>query len=244
MTVQHWDLRLALQREGAWARRGIVEDFAAFAEELARRYGDRVAHWMVFNEPASVLGHTVTGLHTRYGPHPVEALETIHHINLACAEAGRRMRNVPGSDARIGAANVATVASPLETDDPRTQRAQRAYEAMAVRVFMDPPGGLGYPFEDAPLLRPLKRYVEDGDMEAVAFDYDFMGMQYYGPIPLKRAPIPSLGGVPTMVERGAEDNVRSAVGLPVEPRGLLQTLRRYRDHPPVAAWSSPRTASG
>ena len=105
-----------------------VEDFAAFAAELARRYGDRVEHWMVFNEPTSVLGHTISGLHTRYGPNPVEALKTIHHINLACAEAGRRMRDVLADDARIGTANVTTVASPLETDDPKLRRAQRAYE--------------------------------------------------------------------------------------------------------------------
>ena len=36
LTVHHWDLPLALEREGGWARRGIVEDFAAFAEQLAR----------------------------------------------------------------------------------------------------------------------------------------------------------------------------------------------------------------
>ncbi len=231
VTVHHWDLPLALQQEGAWARRGIVEDFAAFAEELARRYGDRVRRWMVFNEPSSVLGHTITGVHTRYGPHPIEALKTIHHINLACAEAGRRMRAVLGDKAQIGTANVVTTASPLETDDPRMLRAQRAYEAMTVRIFMDPPGGLGYPFGDAPLLRPLERYIEDGDLESATFAYDFMGMQYYGPIPLKRAPIPGLGAIPTMVERGAEANVRSAVGLPVEPKGLLKILRQYRDHP-------------
>ena len=104
---------LALQQEGGWARRGIVEDFAAFAEAVAERYGDRVKHWMVFNEPFSVFGHIAIGVHARYGPHPFEALQSVHHMNLACAEAGRRMRAVLDDDAQIGTTNVFTVAAPV-----------------------------------------------------------------------------------------------------------------------------------
>ena len=77
----------------------------------------------------------------------------------------------------------------------------------------------------------MKRYIEDGDLDDVVFDYDFMGVQYYGPIPFKKSPIPRLGGYPVPSLRDAEVNVRSAVGLPVEPKGLLVVLRRYQDHP-------------
>jgi beta-glucosidase len=231
VTVHHWDMPLALQQEGGWARRGIVEDFAVFAEAVADRFGDRVKNWMIFNEPLSVLGQILSGLHTRYGPHPVEALKSIHHINLACAEAGRRMRAVLDDDAQIGATNVFTVAAPFDHDDERLQRTQRAFEALLVGAFVDPPGGRGYPFAATRVLAPMKRYIEDGDLDSVVFDYDFMGVQYYGPIPFKRSPIPGLGGFPVPSLADAEVNIRSAVGLPVEPRGLLEVLRRYQDHP-------------
>lgn len=231
VTVHHWDLPLALQREGGWARRGIVEDFAAFAEAVAERYGDRVKHWMIFNEPFSVIGHILTGIHTRYGLHAAEALKSIHHINLACAEAGRRMRAALGDDARIGTTNVFTVAAPFDTDDEKLLRTQAALEAIFVGVYVDPPGGLGYPFEATRLLRPMRRYIEDGDLDDVVFDYDFMGVQYYGPIPFRKAPVPGIGGFPVPSLKDAEVNMRSAVGLPVEPKGLLEVLRRYRDHP-------------
>jgi beta-glucosidase len=231
VTVHHWDMPLALQREGGWARRGVVEDFAALAQAVAERYGDRVRHWMVFNEPLSVIGQIMTGIHTRYGPHPAQALRSIHHVNLACAEAGRRMRHVLGDDARIGTTNVFTVAAPFDPDDERLRRSQAGLEALLVRSFLDPPGGRGYPFEATRVLTPLKRSIEDGDMEAVVFDYDFMGVQYYGPIPFRRSPVPGLGGFPVPSLADAEVNVRSAVGLPVEPRGLVEVLRRYRDHP-------------
>jgi beta-glucosidase len=231
VTVHHWDLPLALQREGGWTRRGIVEDFADFAAAVAERYGDRVRHWMVFNEPFSVLGHVLTGVHGRFGPHPFAGLASAHHINLACAEAGRRMRDILPSGAEIGTANVFTLPSPYASEDPKMQRAAKAYEALTVGIFVDPPAGLGYPFDATPLLRPLRRYIREGDLEAVAFDYDFQGIQYYGPVPLKRAPIPGLGAIPWPGVSEAEAAIYSAVGVPVEPGGLLEILRRYRNHP-------------
>jgi beta-glucosidase len=231
VTVHHWDMPLALQQEGGWARRGIVEDFADFAEAVAVRYGDRVKEWMIFNEPFSVVGHILTGIHTRYGPHLAEALKSIHHINLACAEAGRRMRAVLGDDARIGTTNVFTVAAPFDHDDEKLRRSQQALEALFVGVYIDPPAGLGYPFEATRLLRPMQRWIEDGDLDDVVFEYDFMGVQYYGPIPFRRSPIPGIGGLPWPSLKDAEINIKSAVGLPVEPKGLLEVLRRYQDHP-------------
>ncbi|MCB1262367.1 MAG: family 1 glycosylhydrolase, partial [Acidimicrobiales bacterium] len=172
VTVHHWDLPLALQREGGWTRRGIVDDFAAFAEEVARRYGDRVKHWMVFNEPLSVVGHIAAGIHGRIGPHPMAALASLHHMNLACAEAGRRMRAVLGAEASIGTTNVFSLGAPFDATGSQ-RRMQRAIEALTVDAFLDPAAGRGYPFDDSPFLRPLRRYVRDGDLEAAAFDYDF-----------------------------------------------------------------------
>lgn len=228
VTVHHWDLPLALQRKGGWARRGIVEDFAEFAAAVAARYGDRVRHWMVFNEPLSVIGHIAGGIHGRLGPHPLEALGSLHHMNLACAEAARRMRDVLGPDAQIGTTNVVTLCAPFDATG-RQRRAQRTLEALLVDAFMDPAAGRGYPVEDSVLLRPIRRFVRDGDLEAARVDWDFMGIQYYGPIPTR--PAPGLGAVPVPRLRTAEADVRSAVGIPVEPDGLLEVLRRYRGHP-------------
>jgi len=228
LTIYHWDLPLALQREGGWTRRGIVEDFADYAQAVAEHYGDRVKHWMIFNEPLSVIGFEAIGAITRRGPHPLKALASMHHMNLACAEAGRRLREVLSDDARIGTTNVFVLCAPFDATG-RQRRAQRAIEALVVDSFLDPPAGRGYPFEDSPFLLPLRRYVRDGDLEEAAFDYDFMGVQYYGPIPTTKVPL--LGAVPTPKLETAEANVRSAVGVPVEPEGLLELLRRYSHHP-------------
>jgi len=193
LTVHHWDLPQALWLEGGWTRRGIVEDFAAFAEQLAVRFGDRVKNWMVFNEPLSVMGQIAGGIfEDRLGPRPLKALQSMNHLNLACAEAGRRMRAALPEGHKIGTTNVVTLCAPFDATG-RLKKAQRTLEALTVDAFLDPAGGLGYPFEESVFLRPLKRYVQDGDLEACAFDYDFMGVQYYGPTPMKSVPL--VGGL-------------------------------------------------
>ncbi len=228
--MHHWDLPLALWQQGGWSRRGIIEDFAVFAQRCAEHFGDRVRRWMVFNEPASVAGFLLLGLLDRRGLHLDRTLRSVHHMNLACAEAARRMRDVLGPDADLGTTNVMSVAHPYEPTDERTARRKRAFEALSVGIFMDPAGGRGYPFEASRLLRPLRRHIRDGDLEAATFPYDFMGVQYYGPLVcLHRLPV--VGAVPTRRVPDAEANVRSAVGIPQDAEGLLWTLRAYSEHP-------------
>lgn len=141
------------------------------------------------------------------------------------------MRRALPADARIGTTHVFSIQAPFDTDDAKLRRAQRALDAITMGMFLDPAAGLGYPFEATPLLAPMKRAIHDGDLDAVRFDYDFMGVQYYGPTPMRRAPIPGLGGIPLPTLRTAEANVRSTTGIPVEPEGLIEVLRRYRNHP-------------
>ncbi|KAB5538463.1 hypothetical protein DKX38_015996 [Salix brachista] len=65
VTLYHWDLPQALHdRYNGWLNPQIIKDFAAFAETCFENYGDRVKHWITFNEPHTVAiqGYDV-GLH-------------------------------------------------------------------------------------------------------------------------------------------------------------------------------------
>ncbi|XP_025015895.1 beta-glucosidase 40 isoform X2 [Ricinus communis] len=56
VTLYHWDLPQALDdRYKGWLSPQIIKDFAIFAETCFREFGDRVKHWITFNEP-----HTFT----------------------------------------------------------------------------------------------------------------------------------------------------------------------------------------
>ncbi|GMI87429.1 beta glucosidase 40 [Hibiscus trionum] len=54
VTLYHWDLPQALEDKYiGWLDRQIIKDFALYAETCFEKFGDRVKHWITFNEPHS-----------------------------------------------------------------------------------------------------------------------------------------------------------------------------------------------
>ncbi|XP_025089742.1 lactase-phlorizin hydrolase-like isoform X2 [Pomacea canaliculata] len=51
VTLYHWDLPDALQKNGGWLVDSIVSRFRDYADLCFREYGDKVKFWITFNEP-------------------------------------------------------------------------------------------------------------------------------------------------------------------------------------------------
>ena len=80
VTLYHWDLPQALQDEGGWPARMIVDAFVDYADVVSRALGDRVKNWITFNEPfvSAIVGY-LEGRHAPGHTDLQEALAASHH---------------------------------------------------------------------------------------------------------------------------------------------------------------------
>jgi len=185
VTLYHWDLPQALEDEGGWRNRDIVDRFVEYADIVSRRLGDRVGLWITHNEPWCVahLGHA-TGEQAPGMKDVGTSLAVAHHVLLSHGAAVPVIRrNVPGASVGI-TVNLcpAFPASPSVAD----ARATMLFDGFFNRWYLDPLYGRGYPDDKVADYRasgdlpdgPLP-FVQDGDLETIAAATDFLGINYY-----------------------------------------------------------------
>lgn len=224
ITLYHWDLPQALQERGGWTDRDVVAWFAEYVGVVADALGDRVRHWMVFNEPLSfVMLGQLLGVHApgRRGLRSFQS--SLHHVNLSQAAGARVLRDrVPG--AVVGTSHYLTDVRPTGSSAVH-HLAARSADAFLNRAFLEPNLGLGYPIADCRLLAGVERYQRDGDEVDVLVDWDFLGVQYYTRLAAPPLPVPGLWTVP-MFGRDFRRFDLTATGWEVQPEGLHAVLMR------------------
>lgn len=228
ITLYHWDLPQALENRGGWTNRQVVDWFTEFADVCTKAFGHKVRHWIVLNEPmaSSVLGY-FTGQHAPGRRGFWNLLPVIHHTALAQAEGGRVVRrNVP--DAEIGTTFSCSSVDPFT---PRDQNAAVRVDALLNRLFIEPTLGFGYPSDALPFLADIpKKVAKPGDMERLAFDFDFVGLQhyfravveqsYFMPYVWAKDVSPLRRGVQTITEMGWE----------VSPDSMYRIIRQFSQY--------------
>lgn len=228
VTLYHWDLPQALQGRGGWTNRDVLGWFEEYVGVVAGHLGDRVARWMVFNEPGSFCpaGHLI-GIHAPGLISRQKFLAAVHHVNLCQAVGARVLRDrVPG--AVVGTTHILTPV--LATgSSARHLRAQRSLDALLNRVYIEPNLGLGYPLADCAFLKPIERHMRPGDESAVHVDFDFMGAQYYTRAKALAVPIPGTGALPWLGRDYRNFDI-NAMGQTMQPDGLHESLVRLHSY--------------
>ncbi len=220
LTCYHWDLPQALQDRGGWTTRDIVGWFEEYVGVLAERLGDRVKHWMIFNEPLSfVYGGYLMGAHAPGIISVKGAAAAVHHVNL-CQAAGAAAIRARVADATVGTTHVI---SPMHTASPMGlfQEAKRKADALAHGVFLEPGFGMGYPQDAGLFVDHVERNVRPGDEEAMTVDFDFIGAQYYAS--MRAIPVPVVGALPLRLplDKGTD---RDQMGHWNNPDGLYDAI--------------------
>lgn len=227
ITIFHWDHPQALEEQGGWTNRKMVDWFSEYANFVTKEYGEKVKNWMIINEPLSytAMGHMLGEMAPgRKGLK--NFIPAIHHSVLCQAEGGRIARqNV--NQGNIGTTFVTSCVEPLD-DKPKNIEAAVRMDALMNRMFIEPSLGMGYPEERLPVLQKTRKYMLPGDAEKMAFDYDFVGLQYYFRTMTKKSLMPKLRASEVSAEkRNAPMNEMKGE---VYPHGLYKMLKQYYEY--------------
>lgn len=222
-TLYHWDLPQRLEEAGGWPTRPLVDAFCAYADAVSRRLGDRVSHWITFNEPyvSAFIGYE-EGRHAPGRRDRRAALAAAHHMLLAHGRSLAVIRaNSPGSQAGI-TLNLTWMepASP----GPADRQEARRMDGWVNRWFLDPLVGRGYPADILASLQSGAEWIQPGDLEQIAAPVDFLGVNYYFRHVI-RADVPEEQNQPRTVFPSGE---QTEMGWEVCPEGLFNLLARLR----------------
>jgi beta-glucosidase len=224
-TLYHWDLPQALQDEGGWGSRVVVERFAEYAGIVFEALGDLVPAWITHNEPwvTSILGYAagIKAPGVRDWP---AALRASHHSLLAHGEAVRVFREA-GHDGMIGITLDLTVAIPATDADADREAADRL-DGNHNRWFLDPIFRASYPESMVAFYErrfgPLDA-IHPGDLERIAQPLDFLGVNFYRP---NWASAITDGALD--VADLPPDLEQTSMGWPIAPEYLTDLLVRLR----------------
>ena len=190
VTLYHWDLPLALEKEGGWTSHQLLKWFSRFVTVCMHEYGDKVKNWIVLNEPMGFtsLGYML-GKHApgRFGLD--NFLPTIHNAAMAQAEGGRIIRSEV-SNAYIGTSFSCSEVMPYSDKEADIKAANRM-DILLNRMYIEPSLGMGYPFEEGFAFTDKLHFHNKAwkYTERMKFDFDFIGIQNYFALTVKHNPI-------------------------------------------------------
>ena len=223
VTLFHWDLPFELYCRGSWMNRDSINWFADYTEIVVRALGDRVKHWMTFNEPSvfAVLGYEV-GVHAPGDKLTMKhMMRILHHVNVAHGKSVQAIRANSGSDTKVGVAPTTGPITPVVEDEAHINAARYAFNNISEEaglwnliLWLDPMLKGEYPAK-ALELWGADLPVEDGDMRTMHQPLDFLGINIYQgtPVAIKADGQPDMGGFKTGFPRTMMD-------WPVTPSAL------------------------
>ncbi|CAN0896450.1 Beta-glucosidase 40 [Linum grandiflorum] len=194
VTLYHWDLPQALHDKYiGWLDRQIVKDFAMYAETCFQKFGDRVKHWITFNEPHTfaVQGYdaglqapgrcsVALRLWCKGGNSATEPYIVAHNTILAHATAADiyRRKYKPTQKGIIGASFDVIWYEPGSNSKNDIEAAQRAQD-FQLGWFMDPLVLGDYPSSMRSRVGTRLPKFSDSEVKIVKGSLDFVGINHY-----------------------------------------------------------------
>ena len=178
VTLYHWDLPQALEDQGGWTNRAILNWFENYVAVCINEFKDKVTHWMVLNEPMVFTGGGYfLGIHAPGKKGFKNFIPAMHHALLCQAIGCNTIKKIAPS-AQVGTTFSCSYITPYSNSN-RDKKAAKKVDALLNRLFIEPALGLGYPVDDLPFLKRVKRYMLPEDERLMKVSFDFIGIQNY-----------------------------------------------------------------
>ncbi len=222
VTLYHWDLPQALEDEGGWPSRLVVDAFVEYTDIITRALGDRVKNWITLNEPwvSAFVGYR-DGRHAPGHMDLDKAVAASHHLLLSHGRSVPVIRdNV--KDVNVGITLNLTPqvpASPSVVD----KKAATWVDGYINRFFLDPLTGRGYPQDIVNSFGNSMDFVQPGDMDTILAPIDFLGVNYYTRNIARSEITPEEQNQPQTVFR---EGAITEMDWEVYPKGLYNLLGR------------------
>eukprot|EP00727_Mastigamoeba_balamuthi_P006766 m51a1_g271 putative beta-glucosidase (488) ;mRNA; f:252995-254908 len=259
VTLYHWDLPQALDEGGrhGWLDRSIVGSFARYADVVFDALGDRVKHWITFNEPHEVTwagygagekapGRCSDRRRCAEGNSTTEPYIAAHHLLLAHAAAVEiyRAKYQPHQGGVIGMTVNCDHAEPY-SDSPADVAAAARYYDFQMGQFAHPLYFGDYPASMRRLVGDRLPRFTCAQRDSLLRSHDFFGLNTYtSKYAQDRPDAPALGGWEVDMHTTIRaDRDGALIGpqadsswLNVVPWGIQRVLRHIKEtygNPPV-----------
>ena len=184
ITLFHFDMPMCMQKLGGWESREVVEAYAEYAKVCFELFGDRVKHWMTFNEPiVPVEGGYLYDFHYPNVRDGKRAVQVAYNTMLASAKAIQMYKSL-NLDGKIGIVLNLTPSYPRDAENPEDLKASHIADLFFNRSFLDPSVKGEFPKDLVEILKEnnVLPKVEDGDLEIIKNNViDYLGVNYYQP---------------------------------------------------------------
>lgn len=179
VTLYHWDLPQALEDQGGWINREIVDAFADYAELAFRSFGDRVSRWATLNEPISIWVGYAMGVFAPGRRDEKSARQALHHALVAHGRGVEAFR-ASGTPGEIGIVFDIWQRHPA-TDTPEDRAIAARDEDDGFRLFLDPvlTGDYSVRIRDRLTAQGTMPEVRDGDLALISAPVDYLGLNVY-----------------------------------------------------------------
>ncbi len=249
VTLYHWDMPQVLEEKGGWTNKATIEAFVRYAEVCFKAFGDRVKHWITFNETVVFcsLGYLA-------GAHPPAIVgdknkyfQATHNVFLAHAKSVELYKSLK----QYGEIGITHVFSPAFSVDDKEENIKATEHARYVDTYwyFDPILKGEYPKYVVDHIEKLGVKIDwtDEELEIIkktADKNDFIGLNYYQPQRVMKNDIkeniernrenstgspgnPSFDGVYKTVMM--DDKEYTKWGWEISPEGFLDGLRLLKE---------------